>query len=219
MLIPRSTPVPRRRSALEHGLDVDVRRPLGEHFVQFRACRAPAQRVCDAAGARGSRPWMSELRIHDAEVHHRVDLHRDVVARDHVLRRHVEHHDAQVHAHHLLHARDDDDQSRPHHALEAPEQEHHPALVFAQHANGRDHQNNDDDQGAKGEIGHGQPPLRESGTASRTRPWIAVTRRRSPARSGMAQRTRQRSPCTRAQPSPCRSRAPRPRPPTSPRGR
>jgi len=40
------------------------------------------------------------LRIDDAEIHHRVHFHRNVVARDHVLRRHVEHHGAQVHFHH-----------------------------------------------------------------------------------------------------------------------
>ena len=48
------------------------------------------------------------LRVDDAEVDHRVDLDRDVVAGDHVLRRHVEHHGAQ---------------GDPHHPVERPEDE------------------------------------------------------------------------------------------------
>jgi hypothetical protein len=77
--------------------------------------------------------WMvAALGVDDAEIDHRVDPHRDVVARDHVLARHVEHQRAQVDAHHLLDVGDQDDQARALHAGEAAEREHHAALVLAQ---------------------------------------------------------------------------------------
>ena len=87
------------------------------------------------------------LRIDDAEVDHRVDLDRDVVARDHVLGRHVHHDDAQVDAHHLLDAGDEDDQARALDLPEAAELEHHAALVLAQDAlNGTDDEQRQQDR-------------------------------------------------------------------------
>ena len=75
--------------------------------------------------------------IDDAEVDHRVHLHRHVVARDDVLLGDVEHDDAQVHLAHLLHDREHDDDARALDAGEAPEREHHAALVLVQHLAGR----------------------------------------------------------------------------------
>ena len=53
------------------------------------------------------------LRVDDAEVKDGIDLDRDIVARDHVLRRHVLHHDPQIDLHHLLHERNEDDETGP----------------------------------------------------------------------------------------------------------
>ncbi|MNV30816.1 hypothetical protein D3C71_1220980 [compost metagenome] len=80
------------------------------------------------------------LRVKNPEVEHCVNLHRDVVAGNHILCRHIEHHGAQIHANHLLHHRNQQNQSRPLDPPKAPELEHHPALVFAQNPDGREHQ-------------------------------------------------------------------------------
>ena len=52
-------------------------------------------------------------RVHDAEVEHRVDLDRHVVARDHVLRRHVEDDRPQADPHHAVDRREDEDDAGP----------------------------------------------------------------------------------------------------------
>src|SRR3546814_5918607 len=77
--------------------------------------------------------FRSLLRIDDAEVHHRIDLDRHVVARDHVLLRHVHDNRAQVDPHHLLHHGNQDDQARALHLPVAAELEHHAALRSEEH--------------------------------------------------------------------------------------
>ena len=100
---------------VEHALDVDVQLlALGEQLVELVLAEHRAQRgLRELAGRLEEVLDLDDrvLRVDDAEVDHRVHLHRDVVARDHVLRRHVEHDGAQVDAHHLLDARDDDDRA------------------------------------------------------------------------------------------------------------
>ena len=85
------------------------------------------------------------LRIDDAEVEDGIDLDRDIVARDHVLRRHVLHHDPQIDPHHLLHERNEDDETGALHPGEATEREDDAALIFPQDANGRREKHDHDD--------------------------------------------------------------------------
>ena len=102
---------------VEDGLDVDVQLvALGEHLVELVLAEHRAQRgLRELAGRLEEVRHLDdrELRVDDAEIDHRVDLHRDVVARDHVLAAARRAPRAQVHAHHLLDARHDDDQARP----------------------------------------------------------------------------------------------------------
>jgi len=53
------------------------------------------------------------VRLEHLEVHHGVDLHRDVVLGDHLLRRHVQRDGAQGDLDHFLEQRDQDDQPGP----------------------------------------------------------------------------------------------------------
>ena len=147
-----------------------------------------------------------------AEVHHRVDLDRDVVARDHVLRRHVEHHGAQVDPHHLLDARNQqEDQPRPLDLPEAAELEHHAALVLAQDAERIDSSRTTSSNSTHAES-EARIPItvrpcpgdvrvvdRDLAASVRGAPSPAPVVR---ACSGARLRTCQCSPCTRAQPWP-----------------
>jgi hypothetical protein len=85
------------------------------------------------------------LGIDDPEIDDRVHPYRDVVAADHVLRRDVEDQGPEIHPHHLLDDRDEQDQARPLHRGEAPEGEDDSALIFAQDLDRR-HQEQDRDQ-------------------------------------------------------------------------
>ena len=89
-----------------------------------------------------------QLRVHHTGIHHGIHLDRDVVPGDHVLLGHVHHHGAQVHPHHLLNARNQDDQARPLDLPEAPQLKHHAALVLAQNAH-RGHGQHDQHNGQK----------------------------------------------------------------------
>ena len=70
---------------------------------------------------------------HDAEVDHRVDLHRDVVPRDYVLTGDIEGDDPHADLHHAFDAWDQQDQARTPDANVATESKDHAPLVFAQH--------------------------------------------------------------------------------------
>ena len=149
---------------VEQLLDVLVQAfALGQHVVEFVLAEHRAQRGLRqlAGGDQKFFHLQDRLgRIDDAEIQHRVDLDRDVVARDHVLARHVEHHGAQVDPHHLLDAGNDEDQPRPLHLPEAAEHEHHAALVFAQDAQAGDRQCDDKEHdGQAAEFKHGHSPF------------------------------------------------------------
>ncbi|MNC40922.1 hypothetical protein D3C75_896640 [compost metagenome] len=126
---------------VEHLLDVGVEPlALGQHVVQLVLAEHRAQGgLRQLAGRRLVVLDLDDrlLRIEHPVVDHRVDLHRDVVTGDHVLGRHIQHDGAQIDAHHLLDAGDEDDQSRSLDLPEAAELEHHPALVLAQDAEHR----------------------------------------------------------------------------------
>src|SRR5687767_4254843 len=195
----RHLDAPRVGLRVEHRLDVDIELlALGEQRVELMlAQHGPQGGLRELAGGLEEVRHLDDgvARVDDAEVDHRVHFHRDVVARDDVLRRHVEHARAQVHAHELLDARDDHDQPRAEHALETSQEKHHRALVLAQDLDRQREQDDAEDHEAKNELDHAS-----TSTVS-TRPSIDLTRRRWPRRTGAAERTRQVSPCTRAQPS------------------
>ena len=169
----RHLDAPRIGLLVEHFLDVAVQLlALGEEFVQLVLTEDRAQRgLRELAGRLIEVRHLDdgELRVDHPKINHGVHLHGHVVARDHVLRRHVEDARAQIHAHHLLDRRHDDDQARPHHAVEAPEEEHHAALVLAQDLDRRDRDHKQQEQHADGEIHFSLPlvPRRARARASR----------------------------------------------------
>ena len=69
-------------------------------------------------------------RVDNAEVGDGVDLDRDVVLGDRFLRRDVERHDAQVHLHHPIDDRDDEEEAGSLGADQAAQPEDHAALVL-----------------------------------------------------------------------------------------
>ena len=147
---------------------------LGQHLVELVLAEHRAQRGLRQLAGRGHEVLDLDdraLGIDDAEIEHRIDLHRDVVARDHVLRRHVLHDHAQIDPHHLLHEGDEDDQARPLDPGEAPEREDDAALVFPQDANRRGQEHDHDER--QDQIGdvtddHRRSPSLASRSAART---------------------------------------------------
>src|SRR5262249_40205220 len=95
-----------------------------------------------------------------------------------------------------------------------------PALVFAQHSQRRDDQDDDRqyDDASESEAEHGQAPFSgvSAGTTVSTRPSRPVTRTDWPRLSRTAGRPRPCSLWTRPQPSPAKSSSTRPPLPTSP---
>ncbi|MOA27403.1 hypothetical protein D3C78_1482800 [compost metagenome] len=132
---------------VEHLLDVQVQAfAFGQQFVQFVFTQHRPQRGLRQLAGGGQEILDLDdrlLRIEHAEIQHRVDLDRHVVAGDHVLRRHVQHHGAQIDPDHLLDHRNQQDQAGTLDLPEAPELEHHPALVLAQDAERRPRQCDD----------------------------------------------------------------------------
>ena len=133
---------------VEHLLDVDVQLlALGQQLIQFMFTEHGAQRGLRQLAGGGEEIFDLDdglLRIEHAEIQHRVNLNRNVVAGNHILRRHIENHGAQVDPNHLLHHRNQQDQPWAFDLPETPELEYHPALVFTQDAKRRsgqdDHQ-------------------------------------------------------------------------------
>src|SRR5690606_18436848 len=101
---------------------------FGQHRIEIVLAEYRAQR-CLGELARGRHVVLDldggPRRIDDAEVDHRIDPYGDVVAADHVLGRYIEDQDAQVHSHHLLDERNQNDQARSLDAGESAEGEHH----------------------------------------------------------------------------------------------
>ncbi len=96
------------------------------------------------------------LWIDDAEINHRIDRRRHVVACHHLLTLDVDRHDAQIDPHHAVHDRDEEDQSRPFGSGQFPEAKDNAAFVLAQNAN---HLRQDDD----GENDDGYDPSNQPG--------------------------------------------------------
>ena len=139
---------------VEDALQVDVELvALREQVIHLVLADHRAQRGLGdlAGGIEGVRDLDDRLaRIDDAEIHHRVHLHRDVVARDHVLLGHVEHDDAQVDACACA-ARTGQTRIRPGPLMpvKRPRVNITAALVLVQHLDGAEdeHQRVDDDDG------------------------------------------------------------------------
>ncbi len=145
---------PRVGLRVENVLDVVVELvALGEHLVEVVLAEHRAQGRLGEFARRLLEVLHLDHRLvglHHPEINDRVDLHRDVVARNHVLRRNVEHQRALVHAHHLLHVGQQQDQPRPLHAGEAPEREHDAAFVLAKDAHRR--REDPDDNEENGQV-------------------------------------------------------------------
>src|SRR5205809_7588896 len=90
------------------------------------------------------------LRIDHAEINNRIDRHRHVVTRHHLLPLDVDGHDAQIHSHHAIDNRDEENQPRAFRAEQFSETKNHATLVFAQDADCL-RQNND----GKNDKGYG----------------------------------------------------------------
>src|SRR5262249_3000982 len=87
------------------------------------------------------------LRIDHAEIDHRTDPHRDVVARDHVLWRDIEHAGAQVETDHLLDDWSDDHKAGALHLPQSSQHEDDGALILSQDAERIEQDDEDDDDG------------------------------------------------------------------------
>ena len=109
--------------------------PLAQQHVEIGLAQHRAQRRLGDLRGRHEEALDVDDRargVDHAEVADRVHLGGHVVTRDQVLRRDVERHRAQVHAHHPVDGRDQQDQPRALHAEQAAEPEHDGALVLAQ---------------------------------------------------------------------------------------
>jgi len=84
--------------------------------------------------------------VDDAEVRDGVDLHGDVVPGDDLLRRDVQRHGPQVDLHGLVDEGDEDEEPRPLDADQAPEAEHHAALVLPGHLHRGEQEDQPDDE-------------------------------------------------------------------------
>src|SRR5690606_29316212 len=192
---------------VEDGADLAVELvTLGQHLVQVVLAEHRAQRgLGELAGGFVVALDVDDrfLRIDHAEIHHRVDLHRHVVARDQVLRRDVHDDGAHVHPLHGLQHRDQEDQARPLDLPEPAELEHHRALVFAQDLDGTEDRQRDRDQDRQGK--HGEVHWLASGVwlmVSGDWPGSGSTRSSSPSRDS----TRTRWPaCSGRSDSACQS--------------
>src|SRR5215475_10046253 len=197
---------------VEHILNVGVELvALGQHLVEVVLAQDPAQRgLRKLAGCGEIIVDLNHraLGIDDAEVDHGINFDRHVVARNHVLGRHLVDDHAEIDPHHLLHQRHEQEESRSLGAGVAPEREHDAALVFAQDADRRE-QDNDDENRQKGDGGEGKHRSsslwsvgnRQAGSTTRTRPSRLITLMRAPGCSGRRARARQISPLTRTLPS------------------
>src|SRR5258705_2286564 len=197
---------------IENFLDVGVKSvSFGEHLVQLVLAEHRAKRGLRQLTGRGHVIDDLDdraLGIDDAEVKNGIDLDRNVVARNHVLRRHDLHHHPEIDLHHLLHDRDQDDQSRALHAGEAAEREYDAALVFAQDANGRGQkQDHDDREHPISQIikHHVVPPSRAVSTGRRrttsVKSVMLATSTTSPGLKASVPRPCQRSPWVKTWPS------------------
>src|SRR5207245_4805581 len=75
------------------------------------------------------------LWIDDPEIHNRIDRHRHVVTRHYLLLLDTDGDDAQIHSHHAIDDRDEENQSGSFCAEQFSQTKNHAALVFAQDAN------------------------------------------------------------------------------------
>src|SRR5690606_16802351 len=204
---------------VEDGADLAVELvTLGQHLVQVVLAEHRAQRgLGELAGGFVVALDVDDrfLRIDHAEVHHRVDLDRDVVARDQVLRRDVHDDGAHVHPLHGLQHRHQEDQAGPLDLPEAAELEHHGALVLAQDLDRAEQRQRDGDQdrqekhGRTHHIASGEwlTGCCSSGATRSTRPSRDTTRTRWPASSGASDVACHSSPRIRTSPRPSKSPA------------
>jgi hypothetical protein len=134
---------------------------LGENFVQFMLAQYRAQaRLRQLAGRLEKLRHFQHgfLRIHHAEIHHRIDPHRHVVQRNDILRRHVHHRDPQVHADHALHGRQQQHQAGSLGPGIPAQGKDHAAFVLGQDLDRREQQHDADDHQYTDESNHDTLP-------------------------------------------------------------
>src|SRR5258707_5843273 len=185
--------------------------PFRQQFVEFVFAENRAQRGLRQLAGRGHKVCDLDdrsLRIDDTEVEDGIDLDRDIVARDHVLGRHVLHNNPQISLHHLLHERNQDDETRALHSGEATQCEDDAALIFPQDANRRREKHDHDDYEKKiaqiVEHHHTPPSLTVRADRRRTssvRSLIPATSTVSPGARTSAPWACQRSPWVKTWPS------------------
>src|SRR5690606_14514721 len=107
---------------------------------------------------------------------------------------HIHDHGAQIHPHHLLHARNQQDEPRALDPVEAAQHEDHRPLVLADDAKGADQDRNQQGQRDRYHVAH------ESVSTCRVKPSTAIIRTCSPRRTGRLLRACQVSPWVRTRP-------------------
>src|SRR5919106_5752279 len=107
--------------------------PFRQHLIEIVLAEDGAQRgLCKLVRGGMEVGYLDDrlLRIDEPKIDHRVDLDRDIVTRDDILAWHIQDYGTQVDTHHLLHAGNDDHETRPHDPLKTPEEKHDTALVL-----------------------------------------------------------------------------------------
>ena len=97
-------------------------------------------------------------RIHDPEIDHRIHRGGHVVAGHDFLLGDVDGYDPQIHLHHAVHERDEENQARPFGVEQFAEAEDDAALVFAQNADRlgqNDYRQNDQHDNRKNDAAGG----------------------------------------------------------------
>ena len=124
------------RLPVQDGLDIVVQSiPFREHVVQFVLPQhGPERGLRELANGFEIALDLDDrfFRVDDAEIYHRVDLHRNVVLGYDILCGYVHDDDTQVHALHLLDDRDHDDQPGAFHFPETPKLKNDPPLIFTE---------------------------------------------------------------------------------------
>src|SRR4030042_466628 len=117
-----------------------LRVELGEEFVKLGLSQHISQ---GGLGYLRSSPdvvkdfYHRRLRVDDAEIDDGIDADSNVIPGDDFLRRDIHGHDAQVHLHHAVDKRDNDEKPGTSGADETPQAEDNAALVFGHDFNGR----------------------------------------------------------------------------------
>ena len=110
---------------------------LRKKLIELRLAENAAQRRLRELRSRKKEIFHFDnrlLRLHDPEIHHGVDLDRNVVLRNDILRMNVEDDGPQAHLNHPVDNRDEEDHTRPLGADEAAKAENYAPLILPKYA-------------------------------------------------------------------------------------